>query len=70
VAEVDCVTRIRELRQRIPAMTFDVVRPGLFVIIVPGHDEPFQSESLCDLVTKVETWLTTEIMARLLFGVE
>ena len=71
MAEVDdCLARIRQLRQRIPGMTFDVIRPGLFVVILPGRDEPFQSGSLCDLVTEVETWLAVDLMGRLLFGTE
>jgi hypothetical protein len=59
---------MRYLRETIPGFEFDVERPGVFTIRVPGHDRPFQSRSLCDLVSQVETWLAVESVARLLFG--
>lgn len=60
--------RIRQLRQRIPALTFDLIRPGLYVIIVPGRAEPFQNASLATLVTDVEEWLAIGQVETLLFG--
>ncbi len=65
----DCIDRIRQLRERVDGLTFDLVRPGLFVITVPGRDEPFESKSLCDLATQVETYLAEELTGRMLSGI-
>ena len=69
--KTDCAARIRYLQERVPGIEFGLERhhdEGVFVIRVPGHDEPFTSRSLCDLAAQVETWLCAEATAGLLFG--
>lgn len=59
---VDCVERMFQFKQRCPGVEFDL-KPSLFIVRVPGRDEPFRSMSLCKLMDAVERWAAEEIVA-------
>jgi hypothetical protein len=55
MAEVDCVERMIQFKQRCPGVEFDL-KPNLFTARVPGHDAPFRAISLCHLMNTLERW--------------
>jgi hypothetical protein len=67
MAEVDCVERMLQFKQRCPGVEFDL-KPYLFTARVPGHDEPFRAVSLCHLMNTLERWAAGQATAGWLSG--